>query len=486
MSHTSTDGTNDGPADGAAADTPGSSYFDNRSFRRALVITIAVLAVLVAAFAGLNYLQGPKLSSARIDASRVVTQSGQQLRLFANQNVAVVKQGQVSVTPAAKFTVSTSGEVIAVQFTDKLHYGTRYSVRVNGVENAYQPQRQTFRFAFTTAAASVYYLDRANTAAGEQTDSIVRTGLRGSDRTVVYSAPHIQQFVVFPRAIAVTTLNDDHTSSLSLVSLDKGLTEQLLLPGQGIVERLQAAPDAGIIGFIFTSNGPVPERKYSSTLMTVDLTGAHTIAPLLDLASKPLGVLNWLFLSGSRSIVAQTFDQTVLLIDAKKPASSVPLGQYADLGRSSPDGKTLVVGDVFGKIAYSLSSGKQTRLPALPIDGEMSYGGDLMLVGPGTARVQQIAVFDPARGGRYQGYLVYENGTETRILYQSKDDAGSIEGFSVSPNGQYVAVNVVPNFATSFSDGYFADSASTSITTLFIDIAAGNLVRSVEGFDESW
>ena len=145
-----------------------------------------------------------------------------------------------------------------------------------------------------------------------------------------------------------------------------------------------------------------------------------------------------------------------------------------------------MVSDVFGKIALSLADGTKTRIPSLPIAGASTYGGDVVLVGKDESRVQQVAVFDSATGGKFQSYLIYESGTTARILYQTKDDAGSIEGFSISPNGQFVAVNVIPDYAHSVSDGYPVGAQSTSIRTVIIDIASGAVVRSVEGFDESW
>ncbi len=466
------------------ADTAGDA---TRPFRRALAITVVALVILVAGFVGLNYLQGPKLSSGSVDAARVVVRAGQQLRLFANQSIRDVSKQNVSVSPSVPFTVSTSGAVIAVQFADRLHYATKYSVRVSGVANAFQPRVSTFDYSFTTGAAEIYYLHRANPAAGAgQDDSIVRTGLRGNERTIVYSAPRIQQFVVFAQAIAVTTLADDGTSSLSLVGASSKLVEHIPLPGPGTIDELRGESDAGLLGFVFTSVEAAGAREFNSVLMRVDLTGAHTVAPVPGLSGKPLEVDAWGFLGGSTSIVAQGSDQTVLLIDAAKTGPPVPLGQYTALGRSSPDGKTIVVKDVYGPIAFSLADGTETRIPSLPIAGASTYGGDVVLLGKGTARVQQVAVFDSATGGKYQSYLVYENGPSARVLYQTKDDAGSIEGFSVSPNGQFVAVNVIPDYANSVSDDYPVDAQSTSISTVFIDIASGAVVRSVEGFDESW
>ncbi|MCU1556473.1 MAG: hypothetical protein JWN09_468 [Microbacteriaceae bacterium] len=456
-------------------------------FRRAFLITITVLVVLVAAFAGANSLQGPKLSSAAVDPGSVVVKPGQQLRLFANQNLSAVTKAQVTITPSAPFSVSSSGEIIAVQFGGRLNYDTRYRVTVKNVTSLYQDLPQTFSYSFTTAKAQLYFLDRADPAtAGGQPDSIVRTGLSGGDRTVIYSAAHIQEFVVFSQLLAVVTQGNDKTSSLSLVSLGGGPVEHIALPGPGTIDRLEASADAGVLGFLFTSDGIGPTGSYSSDLMLVDLAGTHLVQPVLGLDSHPLAVVDWQFLSGSTSFVAQTPGQTVLLIDAKKPGSSVPLGQYAALGRSAPDGKTLVVGDVFGKISYSLADGKETRLPALPVAGAESFGGAVELLGSGDARVQQVAVLDTSGGNTYRSYLVYEQGTTSRILFETVNGKGSIDAFSVSPNGQYVAVNVVPDVVASVSDNYAVNPKSTSITTMFVDIATGNLVGSVAGFDESW
>ena len=63
---------------------------------------------------------------------------------------------------------------------------------------------------------------------------------------------------------------------------------------------------------------------------------------------------------------------------------------------------------------------------------------------------------------------------------------GTISDFEVSPNGQYVAVESVPNVASSVSDGYFADERSTSVTTIIVDLDTGAVVRSMQGFRLSW
>ena len=454
-------------------------------FRRAIAVTVAVLLALVCTFIVLDYFQGPKLSSTQIDTSKVVAQTGQQLRLFADQNLATVAKSQVTVRPAAAFTVSTAGQSIAVQFTQRLNYATSYSVTVRGVTSAYQDQAQTFRYGFTTPHAELYYLDRADPASGAvNDDEIIRSSLRGTGRTVVYSAPHIQAFAAFPAVLAVVSLAGDGTSALTLASLDGGALERIVLPGPGTIQGLQASPAVGLLGFEFTSTGPASGRTYDSTLMTVDLGGAHTVQPVVGLDSKPLGVSDWLFLGGGENIVVQKFDQTVLLLDPSKPGSITPLGQFAELDNSSPDGSSIVVADAIGRMTLSIATAKTTRIPVLEVGRQHTFGGQLELLGSGTAWVQKVAV--TGTGDAYVSLLVYEDGTSARILYRTVDDRGSIDDFRVSPNGQYVAISTVPDVSSSVSDGYAVNPKSTSITTVFVDIATGNVVRSVTGFDVDW
>lgn len=444
--------------------------------------------MLVGVFAGLNYLQGPKLARGNIDSNRAVLRSDQQLRLFANQAVSAVKADQVDVAPAAPFTVSSSGKVIAVQFTHPLHYDTRYTVRVHGVANAVQPSTADFSYSFVTAPAEVYYLDRADPVTpGHQEDRIMRTDSRAKTRTVVYSAARIQEFAVLPNAIAVTTLDTDGTSSLSLVSdRDRGFAEQIVLPGKGSIDQLHVSPDVGILGFVFTSAGPIADRQFAGTLMTVNLAATHTVAPILDIGKRPLAVTGWSFISGSTEIVAQSVDQTVLRIDPTKPDAVIPLGQFQGLGASSTDGRSIVVADAFGTLAYALDTGKQTRLPVLPIAGSRAFGSDTVITGSSTKRLRHVTVLGSAGSKRYENYLVEERDNQSRVVYQPSGENASIEGFSVSPNGQFVAVEVIPDFGLSVSDGYSSNPQSTSITTMIVDVASGRLVSGVPGFDLSW
>ena len=450
---------------------------DGGRFRRALALTVVALVVLCGVFLTLGYLQGPKLSSAQVDTRGVVEQSGQQVRLFANQAVAHIDPEQVTITPATGFSVTTKGDVIAVQFDSRLNYATDYRVDIEGVTSVYLAQPATFSYRFTTDSPTLYYLDR-----GEPTDDIVTTGLSGSDRTIVYSAPRIQDFAILDDFLAVVTLNDDHTSSLSFVNTDTSVVEQVRLPDTGSISGLDASAAGNAVGFALTSAAAGADQKNNSTLYTIDLTAGRTVSPVLGLDGKPVDVLGWQFLPGSGTLLALSFDRSLLLVDPTGAVS--PLGQFLGLDKVSPDGLSVTMTDSRGEVSLTLATGDIERLESSPVQGNPAFLGATAVLPDGN-RVQKVVVPDPS-GKRFSSLLVYDDGMSSRILYQTPGGAGSISDFTVSPNGQYVAIETVPDAAASLSDGYFFDSRSTTVTTVIVDVETGAQTRSVEGFALHW
>jgi len=458
---------------------PGGDYFS-----RALSAIVLSLLAVCAVFVALSFVQGPKLQSAIVDTERVVTAPDQQLRLFANQAVSDVDPAQVEISPAVPFSVAVENDIIQIQFTGLLAFDTDYTVTVSGVTSRYQHHESEFRHAFTTAAGVFTYLDRADPAQLGERDRILSIGVSGDERQTIFEAERIQDFVMFPGAVAVVTLGEDGAGSLSVVSLADGATQSLGVPRNVTFDTLGSAPDSGILAFTVTSlDRDSPE--YTGTLFTVDLEGAPDAAPVPGLDGAPLDVLDWNFVSAAGAAVARTVDDTILQLDLADGAPATPLGSYTDLITVAPDGGEIVVADVYGAIALSLSTGEERRLPTPPIDGIPTFGGDIELLGNAQGRLQQLAILDEATG-RFVSFVVFTDGDIVRILYESPDGQGSIESFAVSPNGQYVAVTVTPNVSTSVPDGYAVDPRSTSISSIVVEIATGAVVRSVDGFGVEW
>jgi len=434
--------------------------------------------VLVAVFAALGANQGPKLSSAQVDTDGVVSQSGQQLRLFANQAVATVTADQVSIVPDAPVAVTSSGDAIAVQFDQPLRYNTDYTVTVTGVTSQYVDTPATLDYSFRTGSPDLYYLDR-----GTDSDQIIRTSISETERTVVYSAPQIQDFAVFDAAVAVVTTDDSGLNALSLVNA-QGNVESVALPGAGTLDLMRGNAATGVLGFTFTGAEPTPEREYFDTLFTIDLNSTRLLTPVTGLDGAALEVLEWSFVPGSTRLIAQNTDQSLLSVDTAEPRDVLPLGQYVEFDSVSTDGSTVVVADPFGPLALDVADGTTRRLDPSPLDGDIPFGGTAQVL-PDGRWLQQVAFFDET-SGRFQSLVVVDDGDTSRAIFRTLNDAGSIERFQVSPNNQYVAIETVPDVEISETDGYAVNGRSTSITTVFVDIESGAVVKSIEGFDASW
>lgn len=449
-----------------------------RRFRIAFGSTVGFLALLCAVFLALGYFQGPKLASAQLDTAAVISQGNQQLRLFANQTVAQVADDQVTITPAASFSVSTSDDVIAVQFDERLRYDTEYTVTVSGVTSTFLPQSSTIDYSFTTDSPELFFLDR-----GSPDDQIVSTGLTGSDREVVYSGTRIQDFRPLLNSVAVVSLNDDRTSSLQLASLRDGVSENVLLPDAASIGELDSSTSGTVIGFTLTSADAGIGQVNSNNLYTIDLDAGRTVTAVLGIDGQPLRVLGWQFIPGSSSLLALSNDRSLLMIDPDTGTITL-LGQFSEFGMISTDGTTVTMVDPMGLVALTIADGRLQRLAASPVQGEDAFLGATSVLAGGD-RIEKVVVSDDS-GTRFASLLVYDDGTESRILYQTPDGRGSISDFTLSPNGQYVAMETVPDNTASVSDGYFYDSRSTSVTTIIVEVDTGAQVRSFEGFALDW
>ena len=238
-----------------------------------------------------------------------------------------------------------------------------------------------------------------------------------------------------------------------------------------------------VIGFTLTSADAGIGQLNSNTLYTIDLDAGRKVTAVVGIDGQPLRVLGWQFIPGSTSLLALSNDRSLLMVDPVA-GTVTPLGQFSEFGMVSNDGAVVTMMDPMGLVALTIADGSQRRLTASPVLGEKGFlGATAMLTG--ADRIAKVVVPDEG-GTRFASLLVYDDGSESRILYQTPNAKGSILDFSVSPNGQYVAIETVPNNAVSVSDGYFYDARSTSVTTIIVDVVSGAQVRSFEGFALDW
>ncbi len=444
--------------------------------RRRFVALVVVLALVCTVFGVLTHLQGPKLTDVQVDTTAVVDRSGQQLRLFANQPVAHVDPEQVTISPAADFRVQTSGDVVAVEFADRLRYGTDYTVTVQGVSSVYQARDATLRTTFSTDPAVTWRVVHG----AEGTDDVLERAslLGGGDRTAVWSAPRIQAFEAFDTAVAVVT-DDGEQSTLSLVSDDGVAAETLPLPdGTGLITQLGADAATTTLAFSWRPRGSEQELLY-----TLPLQGQRAVAPVLSLSGQPVSVLDWAVVPGQASLVAQAGDEQVAVYDLTGTAPPRPLGTFVALQGVSLDGRGIVAATALQAFRVDLATGEQTPIRFSAVEGGTPYRGDLVAVAA-TEYVQQVAV--PADGGAsFTNLIVFDDEQEARVLFRPAGESSQIEGFSVSPNGQYLAVETASaDDTTDYS--YTIDPVPQGTTTTVVDVETGAVVASFTGHAAAW
>lgn len=412
-----------------------------------LVVTLLLLCVVLAT---LGFLQGPKLASAQVDVAAVTTQTGQQLRLFANQAIAEVDASQVSVTPEAPVSVTTSGDVVAVQFDGMLRYGTEYTVRVAGVTGVSPSGSGTLEYRFQTASPDLYYV-----VPGDESDQVMRSTLGSGDSAVVYAAAGMRSIAVVGQALGVVRDLDDGSSTLELVSLTEGIAETVPLPSPGRITDFAASTVGASVGFSLSGE--------DRALYVADLGSTRQFTAVEGLSGEPLQVASWAFIPGSTNFVALNTENSVFTADAAAPGPLTPLGQLTELSKVSRDGLTVTGRDALGPVALSLVDGSQRVLEFQPVGDSAGFVGETEILPDGTL-LERVAI-DTGAGG-YRIVVAVDDGTTARIVY---DGGGAdIRSFAVSPNAQYVALDL---------DG---------TATVIVDIASGLVTQTLQGTEFRW
>ena len=445
------------------------------AFRRAFGAVVVVLLVLTAALLAAGALRGPQLDDARFDRVAATERAGEQLRLFFDRAVGDVDGVTASIEPEVPVTLGVQGDLVTLGFDAALAYGTPYTVRLDGVVGIGGGAPSSVEYSFTTATPTVAYLDRD--PAG---DAVVQAPVPGSGVEVLHRAERIQEFARLGDLLAVARIQTDDSSVLELVDPATGGVQSVPLPPGAVVDRLHAAGDGQRLLFTLSVDaGRSPDR-----LMSLD-PGSGVPQPVLGVAGSELVVSGWDPLADAR-VVALTIGGSLEVADVAT-GEALPLGQYAEYESVSPDGATVVVADALGPIAVPLGGGEEQRLLASPLEqgGVEPFLGDTLVLPQGAGRLQKVAV-PAADQASFDSYLVVDDGATSRPVLQTEGARGSIGAFSVSPNGRVAAVEVVPDVSAESSDGYPRESRDVSVTTYFVELESGAVLRTVPGHDAEW
>lgn len=448
-----------------------------RGFLAGFAVILGVLLLAGAGAGAVGTLQGPRLTGVQFDAQASVAASGSRMILTASQPLQQVDASQVTVTPAAAVTVSTSGRSIGLRFALPLYDQTSYTVTVSGVTGAGGGPAATITQTFTTPALQAYVLRRG----ADGGDTVYRTGIDGAPPVPVYTASHIEDFRATASYLVMSVRTDAERPALVVTDLQGQGARDLPLPdkGDGTVQELQSADRGDVIGYTYTDPDPSAQGAHASSLFTASLKAADADNPPTSImaAGAPVSAADWRFVPDSDSILVLSFAGR-LLLTPPDGSKVVDLGDATRIEGIARGTSEAVVLRLDGLFRIELKDGTSERLVA--VAGIGGYLGGLLPLSDGST-LRQLTAGD---GSGSTVYRVGADGAATPVFTASGGE--SLLQTCASPSGRYAAFVVQPDAThNAYVTGYDLP-VPKRIETHVVDIDDGSAVSTLDGFALSW
>lgn len=448
----------------------------SRAFVLSFTVVIGILAVLGLAAAAISVAQGPRVTGVQIDPDAAVAASGSRMIITTTQSLQEVDPEQVTVSPAADFTVDTSGRSIGIRFALPLWDETDYTVTVAGVTGIGGGPAATIEESFTTPGFTVFVLKRS--AAG---DTIFRTDLVGDAAEPVYTHEHIEDFRATSSHLVVSTVDDDGLSHLIVTDLDGTGERDLPLPGDGVVSNLQSADRGNLVGYTFTDASISADSGRESALFTASLNAAEASeAPTA--VERPGGdsrVDDWRFVPGTDSILMLTFDGALTLVSSAG-GEPVALGTAVTIEGIARGSTVAVVQRVEAPVAIDLATAEESPLPVT--DPSLGQLNALTPLADGST-LRVLAQLDGFTVTSTSADVVDTEGAARPVF--TVDPTDTLMETCVSPSGRYAAFLVAPDVVDNPYDGYLLPLPER-VQTHIVALEDGAEVVALSGFDVSW
>ncbi|WP_203137005.1 hypothetical protein [Microbacterium sp. JZ31] len=450
-----------------------------RRFALTLVGVLAALAVLGGAGAAVSLAQGPRVTEVQVDPGAAIEVAGARAILTVNQALADVDPEQVSVTPAAPFTVDAAGRSVGVRFTVPLDDDTEYTVRVDGARAVGGGPETTLETTFTTPPAEVFLLQRDP----DGDDTIFRSTLDGENAVPVYTAPTIEDFRATSTRLVVATA-EGGVSGLQVMNRDGSDVAAVTLPGEGIVQALQVSQRGDLAGFTYSDPGGQGD---ASVLYTARLREPAADPVPIEVGGEAVSVDRWRFVPDSSALLLIDFDGELILTDPETDADPTLLGGAVTIDAIARGTYTAIVERVEQGIRQlDLRTGEETALVEPDRDLGM-LGAVTPVTAGGEGRAGTIRQYQRMLdSGRPEAQLlahVAEDGV-ARVLFEVGAEDALLQG-CVSPSGRYVAALVAPDILTNPYD-VGGQPIPGTVQTHIVEVDSGEEVSVLSGFDISW
>lgn len=456
-----------------------------KAFHRVNIGLIVSLAVIAGGLGFANALQAPRLNSAEINTQALTTRDGQRVVLNINQPLSDSSTVRVSVSPDSLTEVAVDENAVTIRFPEMLDYNTNYTITVEA-KSAATGIVGLIDYTFVTADVDVYSLlrdTRVDEGGQDMPDKILRNKLSGStEQVVTFDAPRIQGYVVLRDRLAVITLDPNDQPSLVIASPSDGTETPIDTTGARAIDKLHAADTGDLIGYILDDvSGDTSGLR--SVLFLYDLTSDSGVpTPVTGFDGTPLPVMDWMFVPGTTSVVVQGADQQLFLIDTLAGSDPTPLGWHDEMRGFIPGTVKLVVADPLSGSIIDLAAGTTTilDLPEPQIDPGF-YPGTLALLAA-DRYVLLNATFATEEPGSSR--LVLTDPAGSREVFRTNSVGSRIRNFCVSPNGEFVAAEVISGEGIPDQYPNELGYSATSIYFVRLDDATSN--RGVNGFLPNW
>lgn len=425
--------------------------------------------------------RGPKLDTANVAAATALERVGQRLVLISDQAIDPVTAEDVQISPDVPISVVSDERSVTIRFSGMLRALTEYTVAV-AVTGSATGVTGALEHTFSTPDLEVTVLVRDL----DGPDEVRTRTVSGQESATVFEADRIQEFAELRDGVAAVVLDDGRTTGRLVIAVaGEPVTQEVALPGPGLLQQLRASDATDHLGVVFTSEDQnSPDARVAQLLLLDRLDPGGIVNPVVGLDGEPLSVLDWRFVPGTPYVVVQAYDQTMLLVDTTTPdAVPVPLGEHTQMRGFLPGTLRLVVANPTSGSTIDLESG-QTRPLELPDDGldEFVYPGKVIALADD--RYVEIVSRPSVGEGFVLDYAVLHVTADAVVVAYDPGAGVPIRDICLSPNGQYVAVEVQDPEGE--PDDYPNVSGRTLTNTYFVDLETLAANRAIAGFAASW
>jgi len=446
-------------------------------FRRVVVTLISALTMLIVGVGAWSMLQGPQLRGVQSDELSLHQRAGAFVSLRSDRGIEGVDLSQVRVSPDAPFALESDGLNIRLTFEQPLLANTEYQIEVTGVRPAGFGQQSSWSTSVRTGGFDFFFLREVD---GTREVHRAVPGAPGSE--VLYRAPGIVSVTPVASILAVVREVGEE-SLLELVDPSTGVAERVVLPpGYEIVDLAHASWGTTLVTIANVADRP--GGAVFGALVLLDVLSDRTPILVEGVSGEPLSVRSLAVSPNSGEILVWQKNQELVRFN---PLTQLvlPLGTASELWGFDALGNKALYVDGLGTLFQNLTTGELTRIPRGEFEG-MSLRHQKFVLAPNGLRVHRVQLPGLGEGDPYS-IVTRENDEGIHTLVTgSLDTPGSIGNLGLSPNGQFLLVEVNPTSSPLGYQGLAANEIATGTVIRVIDLRDDTVVGEFPGFGFVW